>query len=345
MVKKIAAGLGILPAIVKVKAGKPIPLFCQWETTFRCNMNCVFCSIPQNSAKWSETTTAEALDIIDQLGEMGTKIMNFSGGEPFLRKDFFEMADRAKKNGMIVFVNTNGLLVEENIGGITRERFDFMRISIDGSKELHDRLRKCNGAFDAAFKAVELIKKKGIGCMINTVVTKDTKPGELSELLERAKGIGVKVSLTPAVPFQPCEENEGKAELDEEFENALIDVPGFMALLNEMKRQYPGTVDDLKSYWKILEKGGLEKFGCRVMDIAIGIKPDGRVSFPCTVFPAKMVKGRLKEVFYGEEAERQRRLQGRYSFCQNCFSRCGSFPTLILDFGSLFSMARNWGGF
>jgi MoaA/NifB/PqqE/SkfB family radical SAM enzyme len=343
MLKKIGVGLKLLPGILKVRLGRPVPLFCQWEVTFRCNMNCVFCPIPQHVHEWQpELNTSESLEMVDQLADIGTKLLNLGGGEPLLRPDLFKIAARAKQRGMHVFVNSNGYLVEENIGKIEPGLFDFFRISVDGTPGFHDRVRKFRGAYNAAFKAVKLLKKKGVGCMINSVVTKDTRPEMLFEMLEKAKGLGIKVSLTPAIHSLPCVENPGREDVGDDLRETLVAIPNFAKVLRAARERFPETVDDPSAYWDLIKKGGLEKYGCRAMDITIGIKPDGRVSFPCTDFPAKAVKGRLKEVYYGKEAKRQRRMQGNYWFCKNCFSRCDAFPTMLLSLAGTLSLLKSW---
>ena len=247
---------------------------------------------------------------------------------------------------MIVFVNTNGSLVEKRASEISRENFDFVRVSIDGTREFHDKVRRYSGAFDSAIRAVEIFNKKKISCMINTVVTDFTEAGMMSGLLGKARELGVKVSLTPAIHSLPCIENPQRKDLGKDLKKTLISMQKFLRVLREAQKQYPEVIDDPGAYWKIIEKGGLEKYGCRVMDTAIGIKPDGRLGFPCADFPAKAVAGRtLAEAYYGKEAEKQRRLQGKYWFCENCFSRCGAFPTMLLDAKALLSLAISWSDF
>ena len=103
-------GLEIFKSIYEVKfLNKRIPLFCEWELTNFCNMACPFCSTKspdRNSTP--DVSPQKALNMIDQLGEMGTKMIHFSGGEPTLRRDLPDLIASAKQNDMMVSFTTNG---------------------------------------------------------------------------------------------------------------------------------------------------------------------------------------------------------------------------------------------
>ena len=86
-----------------------MPLYCEWELTNYCNMSCPFCSTyskDRNTAP--DLPPNEALNMIDQLAELGTKMIHFSGGEPTLRADLPDLVARAKQHKMMVSFTTNG---------------------------------------------------------------------------------------------------------------------------------------------------------------------------------------------------------------------------------------------
>ena len=148
---KLNTGLRLVPAIFKAKYIKPVPIFCQWEITYNCNMDCQFCTFKKNIAlkeQYPELNTSQAIDIIRQLDDLGTKILNFSGGEPTLRKDLPILIDEAKKRKMTVFFSTNGSTLKDTAKNLLKA--DMIRVSIDGPKEIHDKIRRYPGAFDNA---------------------------------------------------------------------------------------------------------------------------------------------------------------------------------------------------
>ena len=71
-----------------------IPLSVQLDVTYRCNERCVHCYLDHND--YDEMTTAEIKDLLDQLAAAGVFFLVFSGGEVFLRRDFFELMEHAR---------------------------------------------------------------------------------------------------------------------------------------------------------------------------------------------------------------------------------------------------------
>jgi len=340
-IKDISTGLSVLKGVAKVKIGKPVPIFCQWEITYDCNMRCTFCCVKKHKNLWRpETTTGEAIDIIDQLSELGTRILNFSGGEPTLRKDIPILIDRAKKRGMKVFFSTNGHLIRKRADDLLKA--DLIRFSIDGTKNLHDKLRKYSGAFENSIKGIKILKSKGANVMINTVVTSETPYETMKDITKIAESLGVQISFSMVFSGLQTIENPTKNMLDREQTDLKPDETEFISNVRKLKREFKGVVANPESYLKLIKNGGLGKFGCRAMDITIAIKPNGAVSMPCGDFPMKALKGRIKNIYYSKEADKIRRGQGKYWFCNNCYIRCMSFPTMLLDFKSLLSIIKSW---
>ena len=79
---KIFIGHSILKSKLLKKSS---PLTVGWSLTNRCNHECKYCGIP--NVKSNELTTEQIFSIIDELSELGTKIIQFTGGEPLLRDD------------------------------------------------------------------------------------------------------------------------------------------------------------------------------------------------------------------------------------------------------------------
>jgi len=135
-------------------------------------MKCGFCCVNKHQRQWlPELTTEKALNVIDQLADLGTAMINFSGGEPLLRKDIQQLIQRARQHNMFVFMNSNGTYTKDNIALL--KGLDLIRISIDSTEKEHDALRNYPGAYAKAVESIRATKAAGIKTMINTVVTKD----------------------------------------------------------------------------------------------------------------------------------------------------------------------------
>ena len=120
-----------------------------WNLTRRCNLRCIHCYASASEDSARELTTDEAKAVIDDLAEMGIPLLLFSGGEPLLRKDIFELASYATSKGIRCALSTNGTLITPEIAEKIKEAgFVYVGVSFDGLKETIDRFRGVVGAFD-----------------------------------------------------------------------------------------------------------------------------------------------------------------------------------------------------
>ena len=133
------------------------PVFAHLEVTYKCNLACEFCGFRERSAreKTSELSSDEWAGIIDQLKEMGVNFVTLVGAEPLTRKDIFEIIAHAKKKGMKCLLLTNGILIdEEKARRLVDSGLDKITVSIDGPKDIHDKIRGVSGAYDKATRGI-----------------------------------------------------------------------------------------------------------------------------------------------------------------------------------------------
>lgn len=125
-----------------------------WNMSRRCNLKCVHCySNSENRGYDGELSTEEAKRMIADLGEFGVPALLFSGGEPLMREDLFELAELAVKLGIRPVISTNGTLITPKAAQKIKETgFGYVGISLDGIGEINDRFRGVTGAFDAAMR-------------------------------------------------------------------------------------------------------------------------------------------------------------------------------------------------
>ena len=146
-----------------------------WEVTRSCNLNCVHCRASSNLGPHSgELDTVKAIEILDQIREVGKPIIILTGGEPLLRKDIFVLADYGTKKGLRMVMGTNGTLITPDITTKTMESgIKRVSISLDGAtRESHDSFRQVHGAFEGAIQGISYLREQGIEFQINTTVTK-----------------------------------------------------------------------------------------------------------------------------------------------------------------------------
>ncbi|GAB4563247.1 MAG: heme b synthase [Anaerolineae bacterium] len=170
----------------------PPPRLIFWETTAGCNLACIHCRritvaselVPQ------DLTTAEALDLIDQIAAFARPIFILSGGEPLMRPDIFDIARHAADRGLIVALATNGTMIDEEIARRIRESgIRRVSISFDGpDAPTHDMFRGA-GAFDRTTAGIEHLKREGIPFQINTTVARHNVD-MMPQTLEMALSLG-----------------------------------------------------------------------------------------------------------------------------------------------------------
>jgi MoaA/NifB/PqqE/SkfB family radical SAM enzyme len=170
--------------------GRRRPLVVTWPVTDRCNFACRTCERWRRES--AELGTAEALSAIDQLARLGTLRLSLSGGEPLLREDLGELVGRARSSGISVVVTTNGSLVPERLTALAAA--NLVKLSLDGEREVHDRLRGA-GSFDLVLTAARALRKAGRRFVFNTVLSAANlgRPGEVIRLAEE---FGTRVRFT-----------------------------------------------------------------------------------------------------------------------------------------------------
>jgi heme d1 biosynthesis radical SAM protein NirJ len=162
-----------------------------WNLVRRCNLACQHCySISADVDFPGELSTAEVHRTMEDLRSFGVPVLILSGGEPLLRRDFFDIAHRAKALGFYVGLSTNGTLIDEAmLSPVASARFDYVGISLDGLEATHDRFRRKQGAFAASLRAVRLCRDAGLKVGLRFTLTRDNAHDfpPLLELMERER--------------------------------------------------------------------------------------------------------------------------------------------------------------
>jgi MoaA/NifB/PqqE/SkfB family radical SAM enzyme len=173
--------------------GKRIPMVVSMVVTNRCNYSCAYCD--RWDGRGYQLECDEILTFLDDMAELGTKRVIFTGGEPLIRKDIIQIIGHAKSHGLKVNLNSNGTLVPRLMSQLSQ--IDGLTISIDGDRDTHDGIRG-EGAFDIAIEAVRAAKKHpNIRIRLSAVISRDSIGAE-DALLDVAAEEGVEVFFQPA---------------------------------------------------------------------------------------------------------------------------------------------------
>ncbi|MCL1838874.1 MAG: putative heme d1 biosynthesis radical SAM protein NirJ2 [Propionibacteriaceae bacterium] len=160
-------------------------------TTNECNLKCEHCYQDAGEAQENELSTQEAFTMIDQIAKAGFRIMIFSGGEPLLRPDIFDLVAHAAARGLRPVFGTNGILITEEVAQRLKDCGAVaMGISVDSlDPARHDRFRGLERAFELTKQGIENCKKVGLPFQLHTTVV-DWNKHEICDITDFAVDVG-----------------------------------------------------------------------------------------------------------------------------------------------------------
>jgi radical SAM protein with 4Fe4S-binding SPASM domain len=134
--------------------------------------------------------SAEAVLFIDSLADFGVPVLLFSGGEPLMRPDLFELVAHARNRGIRAVISTNGTLINESVALKLHDAgLSYVGVSLDGLSAKHDEFRGVKGAFDRALQSIRACREAGVKVGLRFTITQDNVdqiPG-IFQLIEKEK--------------------------------------------------------------------------------------------------------------------------------------------------------------
>jgi radical SAM protein with 4Fe4S-binding SPASM domain len=178
------------------------PIYAVWEITLRCDLACRHCGSRAGRERPEELTSAEALDVVGQMADLGVKEVTLIGGEAYLREDWLDIARSVRAHGMQCTITTGGRgFTVERARAAKAAGVQSVSVSVDGLRDTHDGLRGVRGSFDAAVAAIENARAAGMSVAANTQINR-WNVGEVEavfEVLAAARIRGWQVQLTVAM--------------------------------------------------------------------------------------------------------------------------------------------------
>jgi radical SAM protein with 4Fe4S-binding SPASM domain len=168
-----------------------------WEVTSACNLRCIHCHATADTPSPDELTTDEAKRFIDDLARVDEfRMLVYTGGEPLVRRDIFELMHHSKQAGLINVLATNGTLITEDVAfRLKEEGLATAAVSLDSWRDtVHDYVRNKENTYDLAMGGIRAMKKAGIPLQINATAMQYNFP-DLGELLELADSLGSGIML------------------------------------------------------------------------------------------------------------------------------------------------------
>jgi radical SAM protein with 4Fe4S-binding SPASM domain len=165
------------------------PIYAVWEITLRCDQSCHHCGSRAGHARSDELTTAECLDLVAQMADLGVKEVTLIGGEAYLRPDWLVIIAAVRRHGMDCTMTTGGRgMTAERAAQAAAAGLMSVSVSLDGLEATHDRLRGLNGSYRAALKGLEALSAAGVPVSANTQINRESwreLPALLDVLIEQ----------------------------------------------------------------------------------------------------------------------------------------------------------------
>lgn len=272
------------------------PLYIAWEVTLQCNAHCLHCYSESGPGVRHplELSTPDALAIIDQLAEAGLLILAFSGGEPLMRRDIFQLIDRAVAKGLVVTVATNGAIINDRMAQrLSQAGVRSVTVSLDGAcAATHDHFRQRPGLYDRTVRAISTLVRHGQRVVVSFTPTR-INYREGPDVVRLAYELGAwAVNMSEYVPA-------GRGTRDLSLAPEVLH--GVVRQWIDMRREYAGRMriiwHDCRVALLVPPEEQDRYSGCGAGKLTARIRVDGTLT-PCVFLPT--AAGNLKETPFRE---------------------------------------------
>ncbi len=291
-----------------------------WEITLACNLRCHHCASSAGIPRPRELTTREALEICDQFPALLVQEVDFTGGEPILRKDWHEIALHLLDLKIPVSMLTNGLALKQSHVDLMKDaEIRTVGISLDGLEQTHDTIRGYRGSYRKVIDGIRILKESGIRFIVITTVN-SLNVAELPSIYEILRTLGVRCwRIQPMIP-------SGRVK---KFRNFSSD-NHWVGELARFIRTWKPKVREGET--RIVCGDGLEYLddniirkpwkGCSAGLTACDITSDGRVigclSMPENLFEGDLRRNSLWDIWFNSEAFAYTRQFSHEQLGSNC---------------------------
>ena len=187
--------------VEEMKRGLDAPICLTWELTYACNLQCVHCLSSSGQRDERELSTEEAKKILDDLRDLQIFYINIGGGEPMVRRDFFELLEYSVANGIGVKFSTNGAFIdEEKARRLAAMDYLDIQISLDGVDAATNDAVRGEGSYDMAIRAMENLKAANFGQFKISVVVTRHNVSQLDQFKALADHYGAQLRITRLRP-------------------------------------------------------------------------------------------------------------------------------------------------
>jgi AdoMet-dependent heme synthase len=274
--------MSLLEEITERALARNVPLSVQLDLTYRCNERCVHCYLDHDDH--GEMTTAEIKRLLKEMADAGVFILTLSGGEIFLRKDFFELLEYARRDlTFCVKLKTNAIMIREAEAARIRDLgVESIQISIYSHRpEVHDAITLVPGSLKRSVDAIRFLKEQGLRIVIANVLMLQNAQ-DYPGVRALADELGVECTLdTTITPMMNGDRSILNLNINQD---ALREVFRDESLV--------GNADDFCAIAAPADENSLRALPCSAGHTTCYVSPYGEV-FPCVQFP--LVTGNVRQ--------------------------------------------------
>ena len=185
----------------QLKSGLDAPICLTWEITYACNLQCVHCLSSSGTRDPRELSTAQAKAVLDELRDLQVFYINIGGGEPMIRKDFFEILEHAETNNIGVKFSTNGTYITaDNARRLASMNYLDIQISLDGVDAATNDAVRGKGSYATAIAAMNHLRDANFGQFKISVVVTRHNVNQLDAFKALADSYGAQLRITRLRP-------------------------------------------------------------------------------------------------------------------------------------------------
>jgi len=250
-----------------------VPLSAQIDLTYRCNEQCVHCYLDHHDH--GEMSSVEIKHLLEEMAEAGVFILTFSGGEIFLRKDFFEILEYARELTFCVKLKTNAVLIREAQAARLRDLgVESIQISIYSHRpEVHDAITKLPGSLRRSIDAIRFLRAQGLKVVVANVLMNQNMQ-DYHGVRALAEEIGARYTLDPTItPMMDGDRSTLDLNAGESALRSLFRDEGLVGNTAEFCAPPPAKTEE-----------SMDSLPCSAGHTACYISPYGEF-YPCVQFP------------------------------------------------------------
>ncbi len=193
--------MSVQALVEQLKGGLDAPICLTWELTYACNLQCVHCLSSSGQRDPRELTTAEAFAVLDELRDLQVFYINIGGGEPMVRRDFFDVVEHSIGNGIGVKFSTNGAFIKPDTAArLAAMDYLDIQISLDGLDAITNDAVRGDGSYAMARRAMDNLGSAGFGPFKISVVVTRHNVDQLDGFKTLADSYGAQLRVTRLRP-------------------------------------------------------------------------------------------------------------------------------------------------